>query len=112
MSCLDSFLSFCQSIPLRYLEENTWGILVLAREDGTHDVKKVTFIAEKKLRGFISANSIPFPIIIDHNRVFHALASEGTALIVIDAAGRNVVKYSFPLGRADLNNIHQFFLKK
>jgi hypothetical protein len=111
MSCLDSFLSFCRSIPDRCLEENAWGICVPDCKDKKSDTKKTAQIAEKKIRGFISANSIPFPIIIDHDRVFHSFAANGTALFVIDATGKTIMKCNFPIKMSDAQNIREILLK-
>ncbi len=111
MSCLDSFLALCESFPPHVLKEKAWGVLVLASKDETLDKKNTAQIAEKKLRGFITANSIKFPIIIDHNQVFHSFAAEGTALLIIDAERKKIVKYNFPIKRADSKKIREIFLK-
>jgi len=111
MSCLDSFLELCEFFPPQYIEENAWGILVLTSKDETPDKKNTAQIAEKKLRGFITANSIKFPIIIDHNQVFHSFTAEGTVLVIIDAERKKIVRYNFPIKRADFKKIREIFLK-
>jgi hypothetical protein len=111
MSCLDSFITFCQSFPPHYLEDKAWGILVLASKDEMPYTKNTAQIAERKLRGFITANSIEFPIIIDHNQVFQSFAVEGTALVVLDAERGRILRYSFPIKRADSQKIREIFLK-
>lgn len=109
MSCLDSFLSFCRSIPSRSLEKNAWGVCVLADIDKKPEKKDSGRIAEKKLRGFIAANSIPFPVIIDHSRVFQSFAADGTAIVIIDVERKRIARYNFPIGNADARKIGELF---
>ena len=61
-------------------------------------------------QGFISANGIEFPIIIDHNQVFNSFAAEGTALVIINTEEEKIVKYNFPLNRADFQKIREIIL--
>ncbi len=111
MSCLDSFLTFCQSFPSGYFAGRAWGILVLASKDETLDKKNTAQIAEKKLRGFITANRIEFPITIDHNQVFHSFVPKGTALVIIDTERDKIMRYNFPINSVDSQNIREMILK-
>lgn len=111
MSCLDSFLSFCQVIPPRLLENKAWGILVQGNEDATHTVEKTAQIAEKKLRGFIAANNIKFPIVIDYNQVFHPLTVEGTALVIIHSERKKILRFNFPIKSSDAEKILGILLR-
>jgi len=111
LSCLDSFLSFCHSVPLHNLKDRVWGILVLANRDQVPDKTKLVEIAEKKLRGFIRANSIKFPIIIDYDQVFDTLAVQGTAIVIMDTGRQIIEKFTFPIKRGDAQKIREFLGK-
>jgi len=93
-SCLDSFIEFCHSLPLHSKDGKVCGVLVFDDADETDISFK---IVEKKLRGFISANSIKFPVLIDYLHIFNPLAEEGTAIILFNHQENCIKKYLFPL---------------
>lgn len=66
-------------------------------------------IIEKKLRGFIQANEIKFPVLIDRFKIFKDLGEEGTAVIIFDGERKTIKKYVFPLRHGQkqeiMNNI-------
>ena len=111
MSCLESFLSFCQSFPVHLLEEKAFGILVLAWKDNDFDLKDNAQIAKKKLRGFVRANNIRFPIYLDQKQIFGSLASKGTFVILFDEKNRTIRVYTFPVKKADVDEIHEILIK-
>lgn len=109
MTCLDSFLNFCRSFPEAALEKHAWGILILKDgidENGSLDNVE---IAEKKLRGFINANHIKFPFLIDENRLFSSFKSGGSSVVVFDTENRRISHYSFPIDRKEVLNIKKIF---
>ncbi|GAG37071.1 unnamed protein product, partial [marine sediment metagenome] len=65
-------------------------------------------IAEKKLRGFVAANNIKFPILIDKFHVFNGLAEEGTVVMVFDWNRKMVKRYVFPLNKGQIEEIFKF----
>jgi hypothetical protein len=108
MNCLESFLVFCRSIPDSILEERAWGILIIGsttgQTDGIHSVK----IARKKLKGFVEANGIPFPILIDQHQIFEQFKKKGTAVLAFDERKGSVREYRFPLNEEQISEIHSF----
>ncbi len=110
MNCLESFLSFCHSIPPHILDEKAWGILVLEQDINEKQAKRTLKIAQKKLRGFINANRIPFPILIDTHNLFHSLAKEGTAILVFDTQMRAISRCLFPLKKEESERIMTLLL--
>jgi hypothetical protein len=111
MNCLESFLSFCHSIPPHILDEIAWGILVLDQDNKNKQVKMTLKIAQKKLRGFINVHRIPFPILIDTHNMFHSSAREGTALLVFDNQERSISRCLFPLSKEESERIMTLLLK-
>jgi hypothetical protein len=105
MTCLDSFLALCRQLPLRTKTQNTWGILVLknTENDGNSRVQ----IAEKKLRGFIQANRIDFPILTDKDHCFERLTQEGSAILLFDGSSKSIRRYHFPLGGYQFEEIFE-----
>ena len=107
LPCLDSFLKFCNGLPDYIIEGNVWGILVFDKPEEKGDL--LTRIAEKKLKGFISANDIKFPIIVDRFHIFDRLGQEGTVLIIFDNQGKSIRKYVFPLSQNKIDEIRRKF---
>ncbi len=95
-SCLDSFVEFCQSLPLHSKDGKVCGVLVVNDADETDLSFK---IVEKKLRGFISANNIKFPVLIDYLHIFNPFADDGTVIILFNHREKCIKKYLFPLKR-------------
>ena len=95
MTCLDSFLGLYQQLPVRFKTSKTWGILVV--KNSGKEENKQHWIAEKKLRGFIGANQITFPILMDRAHVFRELAEEGSGVMLFDGIENTVHRYNFPL---------------
>lgn len=110
MNCLESFLSFCHSIPSHILNEIAWGILVLNHDYKETRAKTTVKIAQAKLRGFRSAHRIPFPILIDTNHMFHYLTREGSSLIVMDNQARSISRLAFPLKNEEFERIRMLLL--
>ncbi|UCE40703.1 MAG: hypothetical protein JSV17_14835 [Candidatus Aminicenantes bacterium] len=111
MTCLDSFLGFYQQLPLRFKTSCAWGILVMKKtekEENTHTrTSKSFWIAEKKLRGFIRANHIVSPFLMDTNQVFGKWAEMGSSVLLFDRVGKMVHRYNFPLTGAQFEEIFE-----
>ena len=106
-SCLDSFLEFYHALkpPFPPLDEGIlWGVLVFDEPEENEGVPAIK-ITEKKLRGFIMANDIKFPIMIDRFHIFKGLAKEGTAVIFFDRERKIIKKYVFPLRSKQIKEI-------
>ena len=54
-------------------------------------------IAEKKLKGFIRANRIPFPISVDRLGIFAAWKERGSGVLLLDGKRKSCQWYDFPL---------------
>lgn len=105
LSCLDSFLEFYHTLAPSIEQGMIWGILVFDKPAKMQEEDLSTKIIEKKLRGFIKANGIKFPIIIDRFHIFEGLAQEGTAVILFDRQKKAVRKYVFPLRQIQIQEI-------
>ena len=108
LSCLDSFLDFYYCLPSDFQKHLSWGILVfnISEKEGNNNIS--ARIAEKKLRGFVTANNIKFPILIDKFHVFNGLAEEGTVVMVFDWSRKMVKRYVFPLNKGQIEEIFKF----
>jgi hypothetical protein len=107
LSCLEAFLTFCHSLPPHVLEENAWGILTIGsgvKKSGLEDSVK---IARTKLRGFVLANRIKFPIFIDEFQIFRQFEKKGTAILLFDGTNNILKEYIFPLTRDQIGEIQE-----
>ena len=96
--CLECFLNFYRELSRCLKKEAVWGVLVLDEpEKGTKETKLLFRVAEKKVRGFVKANNIRCPILIDSSAVFRDFAGGGTTIILFDQRRSCVRKYNFPL---------------
>ena len=106
--CAQSLTEFIGIVNAFKLENDVMGVLVFSkRENGSSSETKVK-IAEKQLRGFIIGNDIQFPFFLDRSGIFEALNPDATAtLILFDREESVVKKYTFPLTRAQMQEIHR-----
>ena len=95
MTCLDSFLMLYRQLPFRFKTSHAWGILVVKQSE--KEEMKQFWIAEKQLRGFVRANDITSPILVDKERVFGKWAETGSCVLLFDKVGKMVHRYEFPL---------------
>lgn len=95
MACLDSFLMLYRQLPARFRTSNAWGILVVKKSE--EEENKQFWIAEKKLRGFIRANQITIPFLVDRSRIFCEWTEKGSCVLLFDGAKRILCRYEFPL---------------
>ncbi len=95
MACLDSFLGLYRILPFSFKTSKTWGILVVKNSEGEEN--RLFKIAEKKLKGFVQANHITFPILVDRARIFGEWAEKGSCVLLIDGAKKILCRYDFPL---------------
>lgn len=93
--CLDSFLGLYHNLSLPFRTIQAWGVLTVSLEGG--EEKRDIQIAEKKLRGFVRANRIAFPIVVDKDQVFSGFADTGSCLLLLDDNQKVVLRYDFPL---------------
>lgn len=104
-SCLDSFLEFYHLSARSFGEEMIWGILVFDKPAKIEEEGLSIKIVEKKLRGFIKANNIKFPVMIDRFHIFKELGEGGTAVIFFDRYKKILKKYVFPMKPMQIREI-------
>lgn len=106
--CLQSLTEFIGIIQANKLEDSVLGVMIMDENKEETDVERHRKIAEKRLKGFIIGNNIQFPFLLDEERVFRPLNQDASAtLIVFDSRKNTVVKYEFPLSKAQLTTIFQ-----
>lgn len=103
LTCLESFLGLYQKLPFRFKTSNAWGILVVKKSE-REETRQVR-IAEKKLEGFVQANHITFPILLDKSRIFAELAERGSCVVLFDENKKAVFRYDFPLTNEQFEEI-------
>ncbi len=103
LTCLDSFLGLYRKLPMRFKTSNAWGILVVKNSEW--EGEKPFRIAEKKLKGFVRANHITFPVLVDRSRFFKDLAENGSGVFLFDGMKKTVHRYDFPLTAEQLEEI-------
>ena len=107
MSCLDSFLTFCQSLPSHILEENSWGILTIGSAIRKSGLESSVRIARTKLRGFVTANRIKFPVFIDEHQIFQQFEKKGSSVLLFDGTNNILKEYIFPLNKDQIAEIQR-----
>jgi hypothetical protein len=108
--CLAPLLEFCRSLPAPIQEEKVRGILVYgARPDRDQDGRYAQII-QKKLRGFVKANSLQFPIVLDGLHVFNSLVKSSVRALLFDDDQQTIKAYGFPLKPGERGEIMQLLL--
>jgi len=106
--CLKSLTEFVGVIQANKLEDSVLGVMIMDENKEEADVERHRKIAEKRLKGFIIGNNIQFPFLLDEEGVFRPLNQDASAtLIVFDSRKNTVVKYEFPLSKAQFAAIFQ-----
>jgi hypothetical protein len=103
MTCLDSFLMLYRHLPFRFKTSRSWGILVVKKSE--KEERKQLWIAEKQLRGFVRANDITFPVLVDRGRLFGGVAEKGSCVLLLDGTGSLIHRYEFPLTGEEFTEI-------
>jgi len=109
MTCLDSFLGLYQKLPLRFRTAHVWGVLTIKRTEGEED--RQIRIAEKKLRGFIEANQITSPFLVDRSRVFGELTETGSSVLLFDKKRKVILRFEFPLTGEQFEKIFAYLME-
>jgi len=104
--CIQSLMEFIQVVNACNLEDSVLGVLALERERLDPDSDKRMRIAEKRLKGFIIGHDIRFPVVLDRQGIFRLINPEASAtLLVFDTQQKVLKKYTFPLTRAQLDEL-------
>lgn len=108
--CFAPLLEFCRSLPVPVQEERVRGILVYgARPDGDQDGLYAR-IVQKKMRGFVKANSLQFPVVLDGLHVFNSLVKSSVRALLFDDVKQTVKAFVFPLRPGERDEIMQLLL--
>ncbi len=105
--CLDSLLNFCRMLPPNYSGVSVWGIVVNNKDQDKNQNSLSIQIMEKRIRGFIEANDIGFPLVLDRHGMFNRLSHQGSTLMVLDFKKQIVSSYDFPLESQEIQHIQQ-----
>jgi len=95
ISCLESLLEFCDSLPDETLKERSFGIMMV----GKKETEKSFRIVQKKLNCFVKTNQIKFPVHLDRSSGNCGFEINGSAVICIDFKNNVIRKFKFPLSR-------------
>lgn len=103
--CLNPFLDFYKLLPSPFRENRLWGVVIY--ENSKKKEKKIhrEKIVKKKLRGFLQANNIECPIVLDSFQSFKEFSRGGTTLLIFDQKRKVVGKYVFPLSKKQMERI-------
>ncbi len=86
-------------------EGRLWGVLMFDRQKERKRGDSFIKIVEKKLKGFIQANNIKFPFILDRFHIFEHPGKQGSAVLLFDPTERVVKKFVFPLRENQIREI-------
>jgi len=104
--CVQSLMEFIQAVNACCLEDSVLGVLALRRERFESEPDRWIRIAEKRLKGFIIGHDIRFPVVLDRQGIFRLINPEASAtLLVFDRQQKSLKKYTFPLTRAQLDEL-------
>jgi len=103
--CLNPFLDFYKLIPSPFRENRLWGVVVYENPKKKEEKVRREKIVKKKLRGFLKANNIECPIVLDSFHSFKEFSKGGTTLLVFDQRKKIVEKYVFPLKKKQIEEI-------
>lgn len=103
--CLNPFLDFYKLLPSPFREDRVWGVVVYENSKINEERLLYEKIVQKKLRGFLIANDINCPVVLDSFHSFKELFEEGTTILVFDKSRKVVEKYVFPLSKKQIEEI-------
>ena len=104
--CVQSLMEFIQAVNACNLEDSVLGVFAFHENSSEPDTDRWVRIAEKRLKGFIIGHDIRFPVALDRQGIFHLINPEASAtLLVFDTEQKTLKKYTFPLTRAQLDEL-------
>jgi hypothetical protein len=109
--CLERFLDFCRSLPEDTLRDRVRGVLVFSSEEDQEESEIQSRIIAKKLRGFLRAQGIPFPVILDYSHIFDSLTKDAPCFLLLDAGRLLLKKYLLPLSAGQGEEIREALQK-
>lgn len=101
-ACLDSLLSLCRSLPDHLIKTSVFGIV--HRQGSFPPSPRKLMITQKKIRGFILANGIDFPVLIDKGTSQETgIIPTGSQIWVCSRSANRLFRFDLPLSAADIN---------
>jgi hypothetical protein len=109
-ACLAPLLEFCGSLPVPIQEERVRGILVYSARPDREQGGRYAQIIQKKISGFVKANNLQFPIVLDGFHVFNGLVESSARILLFDDGTQSVKAYALPLKPGERDEIKQLLL--
>ena len=108
-SCLDSLIDFVQTIPSPIRKNRMTAVWRVCDSDNMEKTDLKSRIWQKKMRGFISANAVDFPVWMITESGPKLVFGEGSRLLLFLPGRKAVVTYSFPLSFKDRKTVQDLF---
>lgn len=96
-TCLDSLLDFCRQLPVSFRKRCIQGVVVTDKYRKKESGDSFEKIMEKKIKGFVKANHVEFPILLDRNQIFGPLIKKGTSVFIFNTETHAITQHVFPL---------------
>ena len=101
--CLESFLQLCDSI--KRLQDKMITIVILTGDfKESQDINTIQ-ILKKQLKGFVKANHIPFPVLLDQSSILNNFSNGRSALIFVDTRYRLIKKWFLPIQHDEMEEL-------
>jgi hypothetical protein len=104
-NCSASFFSLCDSLRERGLDTRVVGIFTMPRPSDDGSVFTDVNILKKQIRGFVKANRIQFPVLLDDLQVFTRSPAKSSCVILLNTLYGIVQEWQLPVDIHQLNEI-------
>jgi hypothetical protein len=107
-SCLNHFLKFCEELKLYCQYDPSLCVFGVVDLNSANEERNDPKILMKQLKGFIKANDITFPVMIDSLNVFYQLKKKNFHLLFLDFS-KNIEKmWPFPKSSTEQQEIFRY----
>lgn len=104
-SCLDSLIDFVQTIPSPVRKNRMTAVWRVCDSENMEKNHLKSRIWQKKMRGFISANAVDFPVWMITESGLKSVFGDGSRLLLFLPGSEEIVTYSFPLSFKDRKTV-------
>lgn len=106
--CLYPLLALCDTLQAHNLDDSVWGVLTYHDGNLKNEMERETYnrILQKQLSGFVRANNINFPFILDSSHILREVTKSGSTVIVLNKSKGTVKKWQSPLRSEDIREIY------
>ncbi|MCJ7679739.1 MAG: hypothetical protein MUP70_03345 [Candidatus Aminicenantes bacterium] len=108
-SCLQSIVDFIHVIPPSIREKRTVAVWRVSDPEEKDEADLKNRIWNKKMRGFVSANFIDFPIWMISESGSEAIFGKGSRLLIFPPHDNTVLSYPFPLAFEERKDVQNLF---